>query len=408
MKEKILIMSDNPFLATGFRNQAVNLANTLSEAGYEVVYLGAQYIGQPIKCATLADGRLLNFRIIPGSQRHQYVGPELQDVLYKEKPDVFIILLDTFMVYPWFLNLNLPKSVFWYPSDGGFFPQNCENILKKVSHPVAMAKFGQEQLKLTYNVVTDYIPHGVSTKAFHPVSPELKNKLRQKYSQKFGVDLSNKFIVSCIGRNQGRKNMERVIRSFSMFAKGKSDVLLMMHMDPADQAAIQDLPYLSQRFGVNNKVLWTGMRAFNAFNDSEMPELYQISDLQFSTTSGEGFGICTVESMACGVPVLITDYTTTRELVTDHNAGLGIDLLGENVYPYPAEQMLEGTVVGSWNVDRGFCSLNDAVSKLDFFYANPEERLRMGDNGRKAAVKYYDWDGVVAKAWLNKIQEMLR
>ncbi len=40
-------------------------------------------------------------------------------------------------------------------------------------------------------------------------------------------------------------------------------------------------------------------------------------DIFLLTTSGEGFGIPTIEALACEVPCVITDFTTTYELLMD-------------------------------------------------------------------------------------------
>jgi glycosyltransferase involved in cell wall biosynthesis len=48
---------------------------------------------------------------------------------------------------------------------------------------------------------------------------------------------------------------------------------------------------------------------------AELAELDNLADLRVSATQGEGFGVLTIEAMACGTPTLITDYTTSRELL---------------------------------------------------------------------------------------------
>ena len=47
-----------------------------------------------------------------------------------------------------------------------------------------------------------------------------------------------------------------------------------------------------------------------------MANLYNCMDVFVLPTAGEGFGIPTVEAMACGVPICVTNYTTGYELIS--------------------------------------------------------------------------------------------
>ena len=83
----------------------------------------------------MEDGTELKFTILGGSPQ-PYAQNLLMPLIQKLKPDVFGILLDTFMCMPWLLNLDFSpaKSLFYFPSDGGGgLPMNCENILKKMN-----------------------------------------------------------------------------------------------------------------------------------------------------------------------------------------------------------------------------------------------------------------------------------
>ena len=170
---RILWLSDSPLTVTGFATISWNICNKLAEAGHEVYYIGHNYMGQPIpKGLVLQDGTKFNFTILGGSPR-PYASDLLVPCIKKYKIDVFGILLDTFMCYPWLLGLDFSpaKTIFYYPSDGGGgMPLGCENILKKVNCPVAMSRFAQRQVKEIYNLDTKYIPHAIDVKNYYPLS----------------------------------------------------------------------------------------------------------------------------------------------------------------------------------------------------------------------------------------------
>jgi glycosyltransferase involved in cell wall biosynthesis len=155
------------------------------------------------------------------------------------------------------------------------------------------------------------------------------------------------------------------------------------------------------------------MSAFKGFSESQLNEIYNLMDVFLLTTSGEGFGIPIIEAMSCQIPVLATDYTTTPELVIENKSGLGINLSGvetidmykENLSMQEYDQLvLNGTITGTWEVERGICSMSDGVEKLIYLYKNPEEREKMGKNGRKAVLEKYDYS-IVSKQWSDLINE---
>lgn len=406
-KLRIGIFSDSPHFVTGYATQATNIANLLAARGHDVIYFGHGYLGQDILPGTKYDGDLVhNFRVVGGGK-----APYMQDVLspYMKKYniDVLIVLLDTFMLYPWFINYDLSpaKVVFYFPSDGGGgLPLGCENILKRCNLSIAMAKFGKQQAEEVHGVKCMHIPHGVNIKNFFPYSQEEKEKIKAK------LGLTGKFIVGSVFRNQGRKMADRTIKSFALFAKSNPDAVLLLHTDPDDQAQVFHLPSLIQRYNLENRVLFTGMKFFNGFSYKQMNEVYNAMDAFILTTSGEGFGIPIIEAMACGVPVLVTDYTTTKELVKDNNSGLGIKLVGveddENPDVHKSE-LIDGTIVGSWNVDRGICSIKDAAAKLQILKDDVNKRLEMGKNGREAAEKLYAWS-VVGPQFIEAIEGLAK
>lgn len=166
-----------------------------------------------------------------------------------------------------------------------------------------------------------------------------------------------------------------------------------------------NVPSLIQKYGLENRILFTGMKAFKGFDWDKMIEVYNLMDVFLLSTSGEGFGIPIIEAMACEVPVLATSYTTTPELVERTGAGLGINLSGVetldmfsmNSKDYDMKVM-DGTMTGTWEVERGFCDIDDAVKKLIFLSQNPDKCKIMGLNGRKYAVEEYDFEKV-GKKW---------
>ena len=323
---KIMILSDSPMLPTGYSNQARQLANFLKGRGHEIHYMANAYNGADLDHVKLSDGTIFDFKIY-GEMQPNYFSSTMSQRLKEVRPDVFFILLDTFMMYQsGFLNQDTSpaKTFFWFPSDGGGgLPKDCQRILQKIDVPVAMARFGQKQCADYYNLKTEHIPHGLDVKRFYKLPDDQRMELKKKWN------LHDKFVIGVVARNQPRKNLDRTIKAMHLIKDKIPNAVLFLHLDPNDPAQqIFNITSLIQKFNLENRVIFSGMQAHKGFDWDEMNNVYNLFDCFFLSTSGEGFGIPIIEAMACEVPVVATDYTTTPELVIDNEAGLGIDLSG--------------------------------------------------------------------------------
>jgi len=387
-KKKLLILSDSPLTCTGYGRISTEISNYMANNNWEVHLMGHNYIGQDLPPGiTFKDGYKLNFWLY-GNGREQYCKDLITPRINEIKPDVFLVLLDTFMLFPWIINYDFApaKSVFYFPSDGGGqLPSGCENVLKKFNYPIAMAKFGQKQVKELYDISAQYIPHHVDTKNFYPLLDEEKKEIRSKWG------LNNKFVIGTVARNQGRKMLDRTIKAFAEFCKDKPDAILFMHTDPTDAASVFDLGQLVMRYKLQNRVIFSGMKYYKGFDYKQLNEVYNLMDVFLLSTSGEGFGIPIIEAMSCGVPVVATDYTTTPELVIENNAGLGAKMCAE--------------ITGSWNVERGVMDIEDCSKQLTKLYNDRELLKGMSINSKNAIDKYYSSE-VVLKQWKEFLEKI--
>jgi len=111
------------------------------------------------------------------------------------------------------------------------------------------------------------------------------------------------------------------------------------------------------------------------------------------STTGEGFGITTIEAMACGVPSVVTDYTTTQELLVDNGR------CGEPV-------KWDTFICGGYNTKRVLPSEDEFLKKLDKLYNNELLRKQYSQIGREKALKYYSLQAVMPQ-WSQLINEIL-
>lgn len=379
---KVLFLSDSPFTNTGFSTISMNILNCLAEKGHECIFMAHNYFGQDLpKGIKLKDGTEFKFEIT-GAGRMQYCQDLIVPKIREFKADIFGCLLDTFMVSPFYPQLDMApaRTVFYFPSDGGGgLPVGGDMVLRKCNMPVAMSRFAQKQALEVHKIKTEYIPHAVNEEIFYPLSIEKKEENRTKWM------LKNKFIVGTVTRNQPRKMLDRMIKSFAIFCRDKPDAVLLMHLDPTDPAAPFDIQKLIVDQKIQNRCLFTNMRYFRGFTYQQMNEVFNLMDVFLLTTSGEGFGVPIIEAMACEIPCAVTDYTTTNELLKeDGECGIPIKLSCE--------------VTGNMNVERGISDDYATLEALNILYEDKELRERYGKTGREKVLKYYTWK-VVGESW---------
>jgi len=388
MGKRLLWLSDGPGLTTGYSTISRKILNYLADKGWECHFLSHTGVHQTyMPGVELEDGETFKFHV-HGSGRQPYCQDIIQSAIQKIKPDVFGILLDTFMCYPWILNLDFApaKSIFYYPSDGGGgLPLECHNVLRKMDKHVAMSMFAQNQAKTLYNLDSDYIPHAVEPEVYRPLTQEEKLALKKKWG------LQGKFVIGTVARNQGRKMLDRTVHMFKKVAEHIPEAILLLHSDKNDPAGYFNFDEVIHRHGLQNRVVFTGTSHMKGFDYKQMNEVYNLMDIFFLGTSGEGFGVPTIEAMSCEIPVLVTDYTTTEEIVIRNDAGEGIKLDAE--------------ILGSWNVNRGVMDIEDAADKVIKLYKDPTLREKYGKNGRKAVLKEYNWEAV-AEQWHKLLTRM--
>ncbi len=161
-----------------------------------------------------------------------------------------------------------------------------------------------------------------------------------------------------------------------------------------DAASPFDLINLINRYKLNNRVVFSGMTFYEGFDYVKMNQVYNAMDCFFLTTSGEGFGIPTIEAAACGIPSVVTDYTTTNELlVEDGQCGLPVKLASE--------------LTGSWNVERAIMDDDHGVECLNTLYNDKDLREKFGKVGIEKVNKLYTWENV-GKQWCDLVENLIQ
>jgi glycosyltransferase involved in cell wall biosynthesis len=102
--------------------------------------------------------------------------------------------------------------------------------------------------------------------------------------------------------------LENLLIAFQQLEKDTSDVQLIIGgTGPLEEELIA----LARELGIERKVHFVGF-----ISEDRLPLYYQMADLfVLATKELEGFGLVTLEAMACGLPVVGTPVGGTKEIL---------------------------------------------------------------------------------------------
>ena len=201
----------------------------------------------------------------------------------------------------------------WTPVDHDPAPPRVVEFFTRTgARPIAMSRFGESRLQQA-GLDPLYVPHGVDTELLQP-------RDQAEAKQMLGLP-KDAFVVGMVAANKSnmpcRKAFPQVFQAFARFHETHPDAILYLHTakDGGDHGI--NLIALADQCGLPlEAVRWTSEfdLAMGLINYEFMAIFYSAMDVLANPSYGEGFGIPIVEAQACGVPVIVTDYTAMPEL----------------------------------------------------------------------------------------------
>lgn len=354
--------SHSPVLPTGYGRVIGKLAHSFVAAGHRITVVG------------MGDDRPsqeASFRLVPIGAR----APEdtIANFIAVESPDVLFTLGDPWMfeLVPQIADLCTTTWISYLALDGYPLPSEWANWIASCDIPVVFSPWAQSLVAAATKLRPEMIPHGVDTTAFAP-----SDKTAAKSA--LGID-SDTFVVGCVAANQQRKNLPALIRAFSFLARRETNALLYLHTQPQ---GFWDIPELLGRFGVQSKSKLTPPSANGqlALSDAELVRLYNAFDVLCLPTMAEGFGLPVLESQACGVPALVTDFAASTELVANP-----VQLLKP-----------KSTLIMNRGLEQAVVDEAEIAAKLDYFYNRRQDLPLLGGQCRRFAQRF-DWSELIPK-----------
>lgn len=357
---KIHFLSDSLRMNSGFAIVAKNLMLEFMKRGHQVTMTGLQQsflkeTNYGIECYPLNVGHI--------SEEVKYF-----ITLMNIKPDIVFNIfgsdtgsMDNLLEIP--LKAGIKNRIWYCPVDSKDIGTISYGTLKRYTESdgklVAQCEWGYNQfIKAGINVV-DYIYHGYNPNVFKKLSDDdwIDNKIIDSFiNQKVGLMIWNinkydnkeskyeyinypindikklikgKYVFGFLGANFGlRKRIERLLKAYSLFIKGNKQLtdrtLLWLHTLPVSNQGI-NLLNIIKKLGIEKNVIisYNGENE-DTWSENNICKLYNIFDCHVSASSGEGFSLPILESMACSVPNIGTNICSFPELIGNSEEGRGL------------------------------------------------------------------------------------
>jgi glycosyltransferase involved in cell wall biosynthesis len=225
---------------------------------------------------------------------------------YIRRPQRFIVtVLDLIpLLYPSVLKRDLSMRLQWLLTPGA---------LKKADAIIAISEFTKREIVslLGMDKAKIYVtPLAVDRAKYYP-------KDKSECRKKFNLREDRKYIL-VVASNLEHKRMDIVEEVFNSIRRKRKDISLI-------------------KAGYAQRLSGEGIINIGYVSDADMPDLYNTADVFINTSSYET-GLPILETMSCGVPMVVSSTDSTLEIVG--KCGKLVDIDADNAIEQYVEKIL--------------------------------------------------------------------
>lgn len=355
-KIKVMTLGDHPLLPSGVGTQSRYVFEALLKTGnFEIVSLGGAVKHKDYNPQTVEPyGQAWKIFPVDGYGEENMV----RSIIRSEKPDILWFMTDP-RFYEWLWSIeneiraNIPM-VYYHVWDNYPVPKFNKQWYDSNDVIVSISK-------LTHDIVSQvsddsvrkyYVPHAVNQDIFKPLDAEL---VREQRSKMFPMFADDDFVFFWNNRNARRKQSGSLIFWFNSFLqkleeKGydKSSAKLVMHTEPTDPNG-QDLAAIISDLELQNNVFISRDKV----PAENLASIYNAVQCTVNISDAEGFGLATLESLACGTPIIVNKTGGLQDQIETEDGkmcGIGLEptskaIIGSQQVPWIYEDRLSEEVV---------------------------------------------------------------
>jgi glycosyltransferase involved in cell wall biosynthesis len=253
----------------------------------------------------------------------------------------------------------------------------------------------------------EVLPVGCDTDAFCP--RERSDPKVRSIRAALGV-ADDQIMILTVGGDAASKGGREVMQALAQIDREAPDYRYVCKVWPQERTTAQNLQdmELATTLGIEQRVVYSTSKNSRKF----MPYLLSACDIYAAPSRLEGFGMIQVEANASEKPVIAIDAMAFKDTMVH----------GETAYlaGVETENKIAGATLG---VDQGFeeghhvvfpylrtadfrASVRDVAEHLLHLMRHPQDRLRLGQNGRRRVVEKFDYR-VVARQFVEIVERKL-
>ena len=176
----------------------------------------------------------------------------------------------------------------------------------------------EEKFNVNPNKIS-VIHNGIDMNFFYPKS---KKEISEHVPMQF---INAPYKIFSSSRLVKGKNIETLLRAIHL-AKDELPGLVHLHLgaEGSQPKKTKEIKKLQEELGLNQISYFLGAKQKN-----ELPSYYSWADTFILPTLWEGLSRVMRESLACGTPVIATNYGSSSEIVQNNFNGISIDPMNE-------------------------------------------------------------------------------
>ncbi len=229
-------------------------------------------------------------------------------------------------------------------------------VIRRCHHVIVLSEFMKRQVMATHGIAPEHItvvPGAADPATFYPPHDRKEIRRELKLPQSRTILLTVRNLVPRMG-------LEHLLDAMTMLGDEHRNLLLLIGGEGQLRSRLEEL--------IRSKGLQDSVQLLGFVPEDQLAKYYQASDLVvMPTLQLEGFGLVTVEAMACGTPVMGTPVGAIPEVLSTVDPLL----------------VTEGTDGGSL--------AKTLQLLLKRFRDQPGERGRFSTKGREVVERRYNW-----------------
>lgn len=376
---KLLWSSNSPWVSSGYAVESRDLMRRFISDGWQAAMIGFSGL----------EGGVITYENYPvySKMGEAFGGDAVYFHSKHFQATVTFAMQDIWTLNPQFLQqmINEGRPVIAYvPIDQEPIPPNVINNLRYMNRIISFSKFGQKML-MKAGYTSTYIPEGTDTNIFKPMD--------KAECRKFLGIPEEAFVIGMVGANKEnppRKGWQQALEAFKLFHDKHPEAIFFYESNQNPGTGFPITHYAAY-LGIEKALFKIDdyMSVFHAGSDI-MAKMYNAFDILSHASLSEGFGLCIVESQACGTPVVVNDCQSMPELIIPEKTGLVCK---------PGFKWFSNA--GGFHY---FPDTNSLYEKYEQLFRI--DREKMGKAAREHIVENYNIDTIYKTMWRPYLEEL--